>query len=392
MGNQGDTGSVSIGSKMPAVGQDGESYEFDTRDGEKITVSGKDVLDHTAHYTGAEPGQPVEIASRVGCGVGGEVQKWIGPEVVQEFTPEEESGDVEVLVPVNEGEVCEDRQVALVSVDDTNGPSNMEFSYFDMPTTFLVAMGAIATLAMAIWIAFAELRPTSSRSSISSARPQKPITKKGGAPTLDEILAGAGKTAEPVTQDEEEPEETVTYQDMIDDLNEVRIAYANAVTFSGPQREYIFTAPAILDSSVPATAAFIEAMTAADLKFYDSMDFEAEADRSTVRAVEKAVEAWDEAVAFARLNMKSSINPRHHERVRALLEIILRSEDDNAEAMNARDRLVDILSDITYDIPTVGTSGVTTRALSGENMVDLGKIKDARSISGGSHRLQIESA
>lgn len=110
-----------------------------------------------------------------------------------------------------------------------------------------------------------------------------PLT--GGSPTLDEIFAGAGATSDPDTQDEGESAETATYQDMFDDLNEVRVAYANAVTFSEPQRAYVFTAPAILDFSVPDTVAFIEAMTAADLKPCESMGFEAEADRSTVRAL-----------------------------------------------------------------------------------------------------------
>ena len=91
-----------------------------------------------------------------------------------------------------------------------------------------------------------------------------PLT--GGSPTLDEIPAGAGAPSDPDAQDEGESAKAATYQDMFDDPNEVRVAYANTVTFSGPQREYVFTAPAILDSSVPDTAAFIEAMTAADLK------------------------------------------------------------------------------------------------------------------------------
>lgn len=106
-----------------------------------------------------------------------------------------------------------------------------------------------------------------------------------GSPNLDEIPAGAGAPSDPDTQDEGESAGTSTYQDMFDDLNEVRVAYANAVTFSEPQREYVFTAPAILDSSVPDTVAFIEAMIAADLKSCESMGFEAESDRSTVRAL-----------------------------------------------------------------------------------------------------------
>ena len=399
MENQGDSGTIEIGSHMPAIGQDGESYEFATRDGGSITVPANEVYEHKSYYTGATPGQTVEVASRAGCGKKGVVEKWIGDEVVQEITPEEENGNFDVLVPVNSGEVCEGRQFMYVSVDNTNGPESMDFSYYDVsgaPLSVLImgTFGMVAAGVLVYWLGGVfdrftdKVRADRYRSARARTEPQTSSIIEEDAPTL---VIEAGEPKEAADSSEEEDADVVTYQDMLDDLNEVRVAYANAVTFSGPQREYVFTAPAVLDSSVPATAAFIEAMSAADLKFYESMDLEAEADRSTVRAVERAVEAWDEAVNFARLNVRSSIDPKYHSRVRALLEIVLRSEDGNAEAMNARDRLVGILSDITYDVPTVGSGVTTTRALSGENMVNLGKIKDARSLAGGSTRLQIEN-
>lgn len=88
----------------------------------------------------------------------------------------------------------------------------------------------------------------------------------------------------------------------------VQEAYANAVSFAGPQREYIFTAPAILDSSAPATADFLDALEFAS-KSMSSIPRRkgphSLAPLSVVDAVDRAEGLWERAVEMAQREVRS---------------------------------------------------------------------------------------
>lgn len=145
-----------------------------------------------------------------------------------------------------------------------------------------------------------------------------------------------------------------TYAQVKDRLDAVQLRYANAHFHRGQEARFIFDAPAVFDVTVPVTATYLDAVAAAEAHFISIENFDAVADADTIDAVDVAATAWDEMVDFAQRNITSAMDHATRERVTRLVNLVAHSGTDDAEAALARDRLVDILSEITYTVPLVG--------------------------------------
>lgn len=149
-------------------------------------------------------------------------------------------------------------------------------------------------------------------------------------------------------------ENTTTYAETKTRLDTVQMRYANAHLHRGREARYIFDAPAIFDVTVPATASYLDAVEEAKTCFVGITNLNTPADTRTIRAVDAAEEAWDDMVDFAQRNITTAMDRPTRDRVSRLINLVSHSSTDNAEAELARDKLVDILSGITYAVPMVG--------------------------------------
>ena len=156
-----------------------------------------------------------------------------------------------------------------------------------------------------------------------------------------------------------------------DRLSVVQLDYMSAITFTGHNAEYIFTAPAILDSSVPTTGDFLDALAKAQtiIPDNDSKDHEY-ATELMIRAIDELEQSWKEAVRFARSNINNPLRGAKERRARKLLETILLIDVDDPEHKNSRDALVSILDSITYDIPNYDNTTHRTVSLYTKNIFE----------------------
>lgn len=145
-----------------------------------------------------------------------------------------------------------------------------------------------------------------------------------------------------------------TYAQTKQRLDAVQLRYVNAHFHRGQEARFIFDAPAVFDVTVPATATYLDAVAQAEAHFIGVENVDAIADADTVDAVNAAATAWNEMVDFAQRNITSAMDHATRERVTRLVNLVAHSDTDDAEAALARDKLVDILSEITYTVPLVG--------------------------------------
>lgn len=152
-------------------------------------------------------------------------------------------------------------------------------------------------------------------------------------------------------------EHIVTYKELKQSFSDVVQKYINAVTFTGEQSDYIFTAPSIFDNSIPATGRFVDNMYETQ-KYIESKMHDVnpnrEADNKSIEMVEKTKQSWIDAIDFARSNVSLAIPPKKHSTVRGLINKVLLSTVDDRESEIARDRIVSILQDIEYKVPVIG--------------------------------------
>ena len=165
---------------------------------------------------------------------------------------------------------------------------------------------------------------------------------------------------------------SITYYDVEKRVGMILQQYVNAVTFTGPQADFIFTAPAILDSSVPATARFLDTLHQAQSVIPDSDDEkQQQASYTEISLMEELDRDWDNALEFARSNISTVIPYEKHDKMKSLLNTVLLNDHDSSEAQIARDKLVDILSTIEYDIPIHGDDMVYKKInLNGSSMLN----------------------
>lgn len=166
-----------------------------------------------------------------------------------------------------------------------------------------------------------------------------------------------------------------TYAQVKDRLDAVQLRYANAHFHRGQEARFIFDAPAVFDVTVPATATYLDAVAQAETHFIGVENLDAIADADTVDAVDAVTTAWNEMVDFAQRNIVSAMDHATRERVTRLMNLVAHSGTDDAEAALARDRLVDILSEITYTVPLVG-GGTREIQLNPHTMFDPRQIRD----------------
>lgn len=178
---------------------------------------------------------------------------------------------------------------------------------------------------------------------------------------------------EGITQTNTAPAET--YAQAKARLDAVQMRYTNAHFHRGREARFIFDAPAVFDVTVPATATYLDAVAEAEAHFIGITDLDAVADAGTVDAVDAAGTAWDEMVDFAQRNIVSAMDQPTRERVTRLVNLVAHSGTDDAEAALARDRLVNILSDITYTVPLVG-GGTHEIRLNPHTMFDPRQMRD----------------
>ena len=145
-----------------------------------------------------------------------------------------------------------------------------------------------------------------------------------------------------------------TYAEVKNRLDAVQLRYANAHFHRGQEARFIFDAPAVFDVTVPATATYLDTVAAAETHFIGVENFDAVADTDTVDAVDTVETAWDKMVDFAQCNITAAMDHATRNRVTRLVNLVAHSGTDDAEAALARDRLVEILSEITYTVPLVG--------------------------------------
>ena len=145
-----------------------------------------------------------------------------------------------------------------------------------------------------------------------------------------------------------------TYAEARDRLDVVQLRYANAHFHRGQEARFIFDAPAVFDVTVPATATYLDAVAEAEAHFIGITDLDTTADAGTVDAVDAVETYWDEMVDFAQHNITTAMDHATRERVARLVNLVAHSGTDNHEAKLARDRLVKILSEITYTVPLIG--------------------------------------
>lgn len=145
----------------------------------------------------------------------------------------------------------------------------------------------------------------------------------------------------------------------------------SAVTFTGHNAEYIFTAPAILDSSVPTTGEFLDELARAQIVIPDDDSLDDQyATETMIKAIDDLEKAWKEAVRFARANINNPLRGAQERRARKLLETVLLIDIDDPEHKSARDALITILDGITYDIPDYDNNKYRTVSLYTKNIFD----------------------
>ena len=166
-----------------------------------------------------------------------------------------------------------------------------------------------------------------------------------------------------------------TYMQAKDRLDAVQLRYANAHFHRGQEARFIFDAPAVFDVTVPATATYLDAVAEAEARFISIENFDAVADADAVDAVDAAEFAWDEMVDFAQRNIVSAMDHATRARVTRLVNLVAHSGTDDAEAALARDRLVGILSEITYTVPLIG-GGVREIQLNPHTMFNPRQMRD----------------
>lgn len=166
-----------------------------------------------------------------------------------------------------------------------------------------------------------------------------------------------------------------TYAEAKARLDAVQLRYANAHFHRGREARFIFDAPAVFDVTVPATATYLDAVAAAEAHFIGVENLDAIADADTVDAVDAVETAWDEMVDFAQRNITTAMDHATRERVTRLVNLVAHSGTDDAETALARDRLVDILSEITYTVPLVG-GGTRKIQLNPHTMFDPRQMRD----------------
>lgn len=167
-----------------------------------------------------------------------------------------------------------------------------------------------------------------------------------------------------------------TYYELEDCLSVISTEYMSAITFSGKNADFIFTAPAILDSSVPATAEFLDSLENTRTIIETTKDkrlMNTEPNDNDKTIIVDMIEKWDNAVEFARHNILTAIPHEKHNKVKSLLNVVLINDTSNNEAYVARNKLVNILSNIEYEIPVRGTNHTRTTKLRSENIIDNGK-------------------
>lgn len=166
-----------------------------------------------------------------------------------------------------------------------------------------------------------------------------------------------------------------TYAEAKARLDAVQLRYANAHFHRGQEARFIFDAPAVFDVTVPATATYLDVVAEAEAHFINIENFDAVADTDAVDAVDAAEFAWDEMVDFAQRNITTAMDQPTRERVTKLVNLVAHSGTDDAEAALARDRLVDILSNITYTVPLIG-GGVREIQLNPHTMFNPRQMRD----------------
>lgn len=151
-----------------------------------------------------------------------------------------------------------------------------------------------------------------------------------------------------------------TNRDALDRLRAVQLKDYNAHAHTGPQADYVFTAPAIFDVTMPATAAYLDAVADAETLLAGA-DLDVDANRATSRAVDLVEQRWDAAVDFARRNISTVFDPEQRRRMARLVDVVAHGDAESAEAKVARDRLVAMLSEVTYTVPQVGGTAKSVR-------------------------------
>lgn len=151
-----------------------------------------------------------------------------------------------------------------------------------------------------------------------------------------------------------------TNRDALGRLRAVQMKDYNAHAHTGPQADYVFTAPAIFDVTIPATAAYLDAVADAETLLAGADPDEA-AQRATTRAVNLVEQRWNDAVDFARRNINTVFDPEQRRRMARLVDVVAHGGAESAEAEVARDRLVAMLSEVSYTVPQVGGATKSVR-------------------------------
>lgn len=148
-------------------------------------------------------------------------------------------------------------------------------------------------------------------------------------------------------------EPKATYRETIEKFNSIVQEYIDGVTYSS---DYIFTAPAIFDTSIPTTGKFVDIMYKCQNKIETISPgmYDNQADNNFIEMVDNVEKAWNEALDFARSNVSLAIPSKKHSVVKGLVNKILISGLDDNEGKLARDKLIEIMEGIEYKIPTVG--------------------------------------
>lgn len=162
------------------------------------------------------------------------------------------------------------------------------------------------------------------------------------------------------TQPSAPPTPHETNRDALDRLRAVQVKDYNAHAHTGPQADYVFTAPAIFDVTMPATAAYLDAVADAETLLAGA-DLDAVAQRATTRAVNLVEQRWNDAVDFARRNINTVFDPEQRRRMARLVDVVAHGGADSAEAEVARDRLVAMLSEVTYTVEQAGGATKSVR-------------------------------
>lgn len=145
-----------------------------------------------------------------------------------------------------------------------------------------------------------------------------------------------------------------TYDQVLNRIRNVQVKDLNARMQRGPQSDYILYAPAVLDSSIPATAAYLEACAEALAHFHGVPNMDDPAPQHVVESANLVEKRWDEAVEFARRNVDNPLTTSQRRRVVQLADMVAHGGRENPEVQLAHERLVEILSSVSYNVPQVG--------------------------------------